>query len=213
MSNFQSRNCYPGSNVLINKFEQKDQDKLDLLEVGFTAKRLMDLQKKPLKGNFDLNHLQALHKYIFQDVYKFAGTSRTENIYKDSFRFADARFIESSAEDLFKRLQNENHLTGLTKKEFSERAAFYMAEINVLHPFREGNGRTQREFIRTLAVRNGFELDWSRENKDQVLHASIRSKEDFTDLAKVIDNSITNEEPIIAMKKSFIRTTERQFDR
>ena len=88
-----------------------------------------------------------------------------------------------------------------------------MAEINVLHPFREGNGRTQREFIRTLAIRNGFELDWSRENKDEVLHASIRSKDDYTDLAKVIEHSITNTEPNIAIKKSFTRMNEKSFDR
>lgn len=213
MTSYQSRYCYPGSDVLINNFNTKDQKQLDILEAGFTAKRLMDLQKKPLKGIFDLKHLQNIHKYIFHDIYPFAGEIRTENIGKDSFRFALSKFIEPAAEELFLGLKNENYLSGQDFKEFAERAAYYMAEINVLHPFREGNGRAQREFIRTLAVRNGYELNWSLVPKEIVLDASIKSKDDHLLLANVIEKCIEYPEPNFAIKKSYTIPDNRGYNR
>lgn len=213
MNNYQSRYCYPGSDVLINNFNAKNQKQLDILEAGYTAKRLMDLQKNPLKGNFDLKHLQNIHKYIFQDIYPFAGELRTENIGKDSFRFALCKFIEPAAEELFARLKNEKYLSGLDLKEFSDRAAYYMAEINVLHPFREGNGRAQRELIRTLSLRNGYELNWSLEPKEFILDVSIRSKDDSQPLANVIEKCIENTVPNLAIKKSFNFSSIRGNDR
>ncbi|WP_310144275.1 Fic family protein [Paenibacillus amylolyticus] len=102
-----------------------------------------------------------MHRYLFKEVYPFAGKVRNENIAKDNFSFARLEFVEEAAKDLFRSLKNEKQLKGLQFHEFSERAAHYKAEINVLHPFRERNGRTHREFIRCLAQSNGYELDWS----------------------------------------------------
>ncbi|WP_029191439.1 Fic family protein, partial [Paenibacillus elgii] len=80
----------------------------------------------------------------------------------------------------------EKFLKDLPMADFAKCASHYMAEINVLHPFREGNGRAQREFIRQLAVNAGYQLDWSRVDKSLVMQASIRSKVDTQDLSNVI---------------------------
>jgi len=128
---------YPGSSVLSNKLGLKDQDQLDQYEAEITALRLVELQEKPIKGHFDLDHLKKLHFHIFQDVYDWAGEIRTVDISRGASRFAHAQYIESAAKTLFVNLKKENELKGLGVDDFSLRAAHYLSEINVLHPFRE----------------------------------------------------------------------------
>ncbi|WP_257132400.1 Fic/DOC family protein [Bacillus thuringiensis] len=202
-ANEQSKYCYPGTDVLKNKMDYQDNDLLKSFETIMTGVRIAELQAKPITGNFDLKHLQEIHKYIFQDVYPFAGKLREENIAKGSFQFAHASFLKDQATELFKQLKDENTLKGLKIDEFSNRAAHYMAEINVLHPFREGNGRTQREFIRCLALSNGYSLEWERERKEAVFNASVKSVLDPTDLSKIIKNTITNHDPDLKIAKQF----------
>ncbi|WP_255298954.1 Fic/DOC family protein [Bacillus thuringiensis] len=202
-ANEQSKYCYPGTDVLKNKMDYQDNDLLKSFETIMTGVRIAELQANPITGNFDLKHLQEIHKYIFQDVYPFAGKLREENIAKGSFQFAHASFLKDQATELFKQLKDENTLKGLKIDEFSNRAAHYMAEINVLHPFREGNGRTQREFIRCLALSNGYSLEWEREKKEAVFNASVKSVLDPTDLSKIIKNTITNHAPDLKIAKQF----------
>ncbi len=202
-ANEQSKYCYPGTDVLKNKMDYQDNDLLKSFETIMTGVRIAELQANPITGNFDLKHLQEIHKYIFQDVYPFAGKLREENIAKGSFQFAHASFLKDQATELFKQLKDENTLKGLKIDEFSNRAAHYMAEINVLHPFREGNGRTQREFIRCLALSNGYSLEWEREKKEAVFNASVKSVLDPTDLSKIIKNTITNHAPNLKIAKQF----------
>lgn len=202
-ANEQSKYCYPGTDVLKNKMDYQDNDLLKSFETIMTGVRIAELQANPITGNFDLKHLQEIHKYIFQDVYPFAGKLREENIAKGSFQFAHASFLKDQATELFKQLKDENTLKGLKIDEFSNRAAHYMAEINVIHPFREGNGRTQREFIRCLALSNGYSLEWEREKKEAVFNASVKSVLDPTDLSKIIKNTITNHAPDLKIAKQF----------
>nr|WP_258380185.1 Fic family protein [Bacillus cereus] len=202
-ANEQSKYCYPGTDVLKNKMDYQDNDLLKSFETIMTGVRIAELQANPITGNFDLKHLQEIHKYIFQDVYPFAGKLREENIAKGSFQFAHASFLKDHATELFKQLKDENTLKGLKIDEFSNRAAHYMAEINVIHPFREGNGRTQREFIRCLALSNGYSLEWEREKKEAVFNASVKSVLDPTDLSKIIKNTITNHAPDLKIAKQF----------
>jgi len=195
MQSKQSKYWYPGTEVLINNFNIRDPKKLETLERIITGERLAKLYLKPIYGKFDLKHLQAIHKFLFSDIYPFAGKIRDENIAKGGFSFANAQFIEESAKQLFKELANEKHLKGYDFEKFSERAAYYLAEINVLHPFREGNGRTQREFIRLLALKNGYSLQWSRIDREELLSASIRSITDINPLVDVLKKAIINKEP------------------
>lgn len=176
--------------MLINLADIKDQAALSQFERMVSKERLATLELTPIQGNFDLSHLQDIHRFLFQDIYPFAGQLRTEDISKDGFSFAPTQFMESSANDLFKQLHRENLLSTLPVDSFADRAAYYMSEINVIHPFREGNGRVQREFIRELANHAGHELDWSKVDPERTFKASVRSKVDTHDLADVIRETI-----------------------
>ncbi|WP_322906624.1 Fic/DOC family protein [Paenibacillus sp. SGZ-1009] len=199
----QSRYYYPGTDVLKNKVNIRDAVALGAYELSMTLLRTSQLKEHPLAGKFDLKHLQSIHYHLFKDVYSFAGKLRTEGIAKDNFPFALPQYMQDEAQDLFRQLKAEKNLSGLPADKFAERAAHYMAEINVLHPFREGNGRTQREFIRCLAHFNGYALEWERTNPQQLLHASIRSVSNTDALTQQIHNCLVNKEPDPAIAQQY----------
>lgn len=163
--------CYPDSDVLRNRMGIQDMDQLRRLEKRVTMLRILELVDKPIQGKFDLKHLQSIHKYIFQDVYDWAGKIRKVEIAKGNM-FCNTKFIESQAEEIFGKLKEENYLQGLDEKEISVRLAYYFSEINALHPFREGNGRCQREFIRTLALHAGYVINFANVSGKEMLKAS-----------------------------------------
>ena len=169
---------YPGTDVLRNKPGIRDAALLRAFEYEQTADRAAELVNKPITGKFDLDHLKAIHKHLFQDVYEWAGEIRTVNLRKDVVPFAQPAFIESSSRSLAADLAKENHLKGLDKPRFVERLAHHFTEFNMVHPFREGNGRATREFFGQLARNAGFELDQTRIDnaKDQWNHASARGR-------------------------------------
>ena len=153
----------------------------------------MELALNPSPRRFDPAHLREIHHYIFQDVYEWAGKFRTVNISRsDQYYFAFCDRIEPALFDTLGRLTKERHLEGLAGPAFCSRAGFFLGEINAVHPFRDGNGRTQREFIRQLAVRNGFPLNWQGVTRDQMGAASKLSfqKGDNTALAELIQSAI-----------------------
>lgn len=174
--------CYEGTNTLVNKLNIKDSKELEAYETSVVSLKLMALNKKGITGNFDIAHFVSIHKFLFEDIYNFAGLFRTENIAKDYFQFAEWEYIESELERLLSELKNENYLVGLSKEQFASRLAYYWAELNVLHPFREGNGRTTREFLRQLSLKNGYILNLYKVNSQELLNASIRSIVDTSDL-------------------------------
>ena len=150
---------YPGTDVLQNFLEIRDPQQLAAFEANATAARLIELDERPLVGRFDVAQLKSIHQYIFQDVYRWAGEFRTVNISKGGHLFGVATFIEPALEGVLRKLADERHLKALDARKFATRAGYYMGQINAIHPFRDGNGRTQREFIRELAVQAGFVID------------------------------------------------------
>lgn len=172
---YNSKYCYPGTTVLKNKLNIMNIEKLQTYEAKITAAKSLGLRKSGITGNFDSNHIKQIHKYLFEDVYPFAGQFRTENIAKGEFRFAQFEYIETELESLLNKLKKEEYLQGLNKKDLATKLAYYLAELNVLHPFREGNGRTNREFIRQLALKNGYQLDLKKAKAEEILEASIES--------------------------------------
>ena len=163
--------CYPNSDVLKNKIGIQDMEKLQRLERRLTMLRILELVDKPIQGKFDLQHLCLIHRYIFQDVYDWAGEIRKVDIEKGS-TFCNVKFIESQAAEIFKSLKSEDYLQGLNEENTASRLAYYFSEINALHPFREGNGRSQREFIRTLALHIGYVINFAKVSKEEMLKAS-----------------------------------------
>lgn len=166
--------CYPGSNVLINKLDIRDLDKLHEVERKLTNLRIMELIENPIDGEYDLAHLMKIHYYIFQDIYDWAGKVRTVDIAKGNM-FCNVKFIFNQAEDIFEKLRKDNLLKGFLREDFIKKIAFYFSEINALHPFREGNGRTQREFIRSLAAYNGYQIKFVNITEDEMIRASQES--------------------------------------
>lgn len=162
--------CYQNTNVLKNKLNIHDFEKLQEAERKITMLRIFDLIDVPIEGNFDLKHFKEIHKYIFQDIYDWAGEFRTVDIAKGNM-FCKVQFIHIQAEEIFKKI-NLQSLESINYDEFISKIAYYFSEINALHPFREGNGRTQREFIRELALKCGYKIDFSKISKEQMLEAS-----------------------------------------
>ncbi|WEK54564.1 MAG: Fic family protein [Candidatus Cohnella colombiensis] len=181
-----SKYCYPDSDVLINVAGFREQKQLDAFERIITVDRLRLLGLKPLKGNYNRNHLCHIHRFIFNDVYPFAGRLRDEDIAKDSFRFANVRFLVSQTDQLLDELRTEDLLKNLSFELYIERLAYYLTELNVLHPFREGNGRTHREFIRCIALESGYFIDWARVDAPTMLKAMIESPINNTKLKDIL---------------------------
>ena len=153
--------CIPGTAVLKNKAGITDQEQLDEYEGDFTAIRLLELTQNPVEGSFDLAHLCKIHQYLFQDVYEWAGEVRTVDIIRGDSRFCNVRQIQSYSTTVFSALAAEKYLLNLEATVFAKRLAYYLSEINAVHPFREGNGRVQRLFISQLAEHAGYSLDYS----------------------------------------------------
>ena len=159
--------------ILRNKLGLTDPTQLEPAIAQLSYIRVIELNESPLKGKFDISHLRAIHRYIFQDIFSWAGdfrevtTSRT-----NSFGFPPPQFIIPSLETIFNALRTENHLKQLDPDRFALRAGHYLGEINAVHAFREGNGRAQREFVRTLAITAGHRLVWTGLEPEENNHAS-----------------------------------------
>lgn len=166
--------CYPNTDVLINKFGIKDSIKYYSLERSLSSARQASINIHPLPGKLDFNHLKAIHEYLFQDIFSWAGETRTVNIAKTDL-FCLVQHIDSFGNDIFEKLKLNNYLKNLKRDEFVIQLVNLLGDINALHPFREGNGRTQREFIRYVAAINGYGLDWSKVNMQENIIASHES--------------------------------------
>lgn len=160
--------CYPGTDVLRNKFDIQEAGLLDQIEADLSTARLIELTESPLEGSFDLEHLKRIHYWLFQDIYAWAGEVRTVDISRSGSRFANVNHIERYAESLFSGLAIEGWLADLPVGLMAEHLAHYLSEINALHPFREGNGRAQRAFIAALANQSGYILDYTDLSQEQV---------------------------------------------
>ncbi len=163
---------YPGTNILKNLRGFTDPEVLERFESRRSLRRTAELLDGPLLGRFDIPHLQAIHRYIFQDVYEWAGQFRTVNISKGGHLFGAAAFLKPALQQALDKLASENYLVELDATLFADRAAYFLGELNAAHPFREGNGRTQREFIRELGLKAGHRIDWRATTSEEMIEAS-----------------------------------------
>ena len=162
----------PRSGVFRNRLGLTDRAELATAEKRFSATRVDQLKSRRLPGRYDLDHLRAFHWTIFQDVYPWAGQLRTVLIVKAGASFCLPHQIVETAADVFGRLIADDHLRGRDRDGFLDGLAALLAEINALHPFREGNGRTQRAFLSQLARDAGFRLDWAAVDRDANIDAA-----------------------------------------
>lgn len=160
--------------VLRNNLGITDHQLLAAAEADVTRARLVMLAERPLPGAYDLSHLQTFHATIFGDIYAWAGELRTVNIAKRT-PFCPARNLVSYAEEVFGRLASSGHLRNLRRQAFVIQLATLYGDLNVLHPFREGNGRTQRAFLAQLGTHAGYALNWSGMDPQRNEDASVKS--------------------------------------
>jgi cell filamentation protein len=180
----------PATGVLHNKLGLSAAGELEAAEREITHAALIFLKESPVKPSYDLRHLCAVHRRIFGDIYDWAGQLRIVAIAKGSW-FCLPQYIESAAAETFRALHGENLLSGLPRDVFTERLAFYLGEVNAIHPFREGNGRAQRAFFEQLASDAGFILDWQDLDADRNTAASAAiMRGDSALMRKMLDELI-----------------------
>lgn len=185
--------CYAGTNVLRNHFGLRNSDELRRLEADITTLRQLDLLSKPVTGRFTANHLCTIHRYLFGDIYPFAGRYRRESIAKGQTIFENPADIERKLKKLLLQLKEECFLKQTTTQDFLSRISFYFTELNYLHPFREGNGRAIREFVRQLLLVNGYAVDWSAVSVDKLLSAMEASVFDTAPLVEIMRKCVSRQ--------------------
>jgi cell filamentation protein len=181
----------PEHGILKNKLYITDETELEKAESSFALARSFALSQKTLLPPYTPDTLKWIHGFLFGDIYEWAGHFRTVDIAKGTARFANIHHIESSLSKLFQALAQDGFLLNLDKESFCKKAAYYMGELNAIHPFREGNGRTQREFITLLAKNNGWSLLWKNMTAEAILQATIESfRGDYTKLEQIISENL-----------------------
>lgn len=193
--------CYSKSNILINKFNIRDSVKLEEVERELSEFKMIILESAILENKLSelilfemINEelLSSIHKFIFEDIYEWAGSYRIARISKGNTTFCYPENIKSELLKIFNQLQNEKYLIGLTREQFCERISYYIAEINVIHPFREGNGRVLRILSNLISIKSNYYINYSIINKKQYLNAMIRSVYDTSHLKILFTNSLVN---------------------
>lgn len=187
--------CYRDTSVLKNRFGLRDMETLKKLEADISAVRQSDLLTHPIQGRFSPNHLCRIHRYLLGDVYPFAGHFRREDIMKGNTRFLTHGEIKSKLSKLLEELAEEDYLQNLSFEALVDRSAYYFAELNYIHPFREGNGRSIREFMRQLYALNGYEVNWAAVPTQTFLKVMEASVFDTTYLRDILHISLTKSQP------------------
>ena len=182
--------CYKDTNVLRNHFGLQDSMRLRVIEAEISAARQSEMLESPVSGRFSTAHLCRIHRGLFGDVYPFAGHLRYEDIAKGETRFLAHHQIREKLFHLLDELRKERFLDGADRDYLVQRSAYYMAELNYIHPFREGNGRAIREFMRLLFLRQGYSVDWSAVPVDHLLQAMIDSVYDTEPLTQVLSQCL-----------------------
>lgn len=164
--------CHAGSSVLLNRRGITTAVELEEFEVAMVALRF----RQPLPaGAFDPAHYRAIHHHLFQDVYDWAGQYRSVRIAKGQSMFCYPEHIAGQMDALFLRLRAAAFEDGADRDMFVTAAADFLAELNAIHPFREGNGRTQLTFLFLLGARAGHPLDMTRIRPEPLMAAMIAS--------------------------------------
>lgn len=190
--------CYPGTTCLVNKLGIQDELALAETEAAVVLGKASLLDQQPIPGVFDFDHYKRIHQFLFCDLYDWAGQIRTINLSKKGTAFVPAAEIESCAVACFKRLA-EFSGEGMSHRELAEEVADFYHTVNMLHPFREGNGRTQRIFFTQWIRSLGYDFDLSSVDPDAFMIATIYAAQGVMDqLADFFEQMI--EQPQMEMR-------------
>lgn len=163
--------CYRGTACLKNKLGLRDASMLQAFELEMTSLRA----DEPLPaGRFGPQHYRRIHRHLFQDVYRWAGSHRTTATSKGGNLFCRPQFIDREMIRLFSKLKSAPFLAGSEPDAFIRSVAEFLSDLNAIHPFREGNGRSQLAFLHLIALRAGHPLEIERIKPAEFLAAMIR---------------------------------------
>ena len=201
----------PATGFLRNEVSANCQQEIDLASAELLPGRLEDLAKAPIPCTGDTAHLQAIHRVLFDGIFDWAGQFRTTDIDKQGTDFVPAGEVETAIDQLFAELAAENLLRGLPREQFIARLAHYYARLNQIHPFREGNGRTQRLFWGQVALHAGWYVDFVGMSKAANDEASrVASQEgDLEPLIALLDE-LTRPAPSVEQGEADLRTSVRR---
>ena len=189
--NASTSNCYEGTTCLINKLGITDECKLKEFEGAVTFAKASELEKNTISTAFYIEHYRAIHKYLFEDIYDWAGEYRTVNLSKKGTKFAPADKISDLMTACFKRLKENNFFQGNSFNVFVENIVDFYCVTNMIHPFREGNGRTERVFLVQFVRNAGYDIDYSVLNSDILMIGSIQAASGVMDtLVKFFEDNI-----------------------
>jgi cell filamentation protein len=178
--------CYKGTRVLKNKLGIRDFATLRQAESDLVYAAMLELNINPIRGKFNKKHLYDIHEFMFRECYDFAGKTRKEDISKGATKFCVHYYIDEQLDELFIKVGKRN-IDTTNKSEVVDFLSYLLAELNIIHPFREGNGRAIREFIREYAIHLGYTIDWSEIDKETLLDAMVESVFDTTHLKNCLD--------------------------
>jgi cell filamentation protein len=168
----------PKTGILRNLANITDQDVLLFIESGAVTKRIQELYENPVKIK-GIESLFAIHRHLFQDIYSWAGKKRNVEISKDGKQFFPTTHFENAYRFIDTLISDYKNIRKNNKRQLAEKLAEILDSVNYLHPFREGNGRAQREFLRSLALEKGLTLNINppddRRIYDQYMQGTINS--------------------------------------
>ena len=182
--------CYPGTDVLRNKEDIRNGADLERFERRHSANRL---ETMPPRLPISIDGYRAIHRYLLQDVYDWAGEYRFVNTGRGA-PFCKAIYIAAEMEKRFAAIKAGSGLRGLPIAAFAGRAAEHLNELNAIHPFLDGNGRTLRAFLELLAAKAGHEIDIARIAPKAWNEASILGfhKQDHRPMAQVVAAAVAD---------------------
>ncbi len=186
----QSVYCYSGSDVLRNRLNIRDKAELKQAEEEFTAVKQLVLLQKPIKGRFTKTHLMRIHRFLFEDVYSFAGHIRREQIGKGNTMFYPPDMIDGQLNRVFAEIRVKKMLLEQNAEKQIQNLSYVMAELNIIHPFREGNGRSIRELIRCMGLKYGLHLNWGNTDHDTLIDTAIASVDDDMAFCSVLKQCV-----------------------
>lgn len=183
--------CYPGTTVLINKPGLRSQEALDDAERVAVSFRSVEILRSSCENEFSFAFYCSLHEKLFGDIYDWAGKLRTVDLSKKGTTFFACENLAECGEKLFSRLAEANWFPGTDRDTLVSEVAEFYHDLNMLHPFREGNGRTQRLFIILLLRRAGYDIDFADCDTDALMIATIFAAQGVMDsLRSFFDKAI-----------------------
>ena len=185
-----SDNCYEGTTCLVNKLGIRDEKRLSEVEAQITFAKAVMLEETPIDDDFGFEHFKKIHEFLLCDLYEWAGQVRTVDISKKRTKFLDAASIESIGTRCFAKVK-DGYFENLSFDEFVKRIAEFYNDVNYIHPFREGNGRTQRIYFTQLIRHYGYDINFADVDTDELMIATIQASSGVMDfLIEFFENSI-----------------------